>query len=223
MSDDSFIREVDEELRSERMRTFWARYGKIVIGVAVAIVVVTAGYRGYKYYMKTQAETAGDAFMAAISLSQDKKHDEAIKALETLASTGPESYAALARMRLASELAGKGDAAGAVAAYDAIAANAKADQTYRDIAQLRAGLLLVDSGSLDDVKKRVAGLAAAGKPFRHSAREALGLPAWKAGLLEEAAKNFNMISQDQEAPGSTRGRANLMLDLIAGKGGPARK
>lgn len=223
MSDDSFIREVDEELRSERMRTFWARYGKLVIGVAVAIVVITAGYRGYKYYMKSQAETAGDAFMAAVSLSQDNKRDDAIKALEKLATTGPASYAALARMRMASELAGKGDATGAVAAYDEIAANTKTDQTYRDIAQLRAGLMLVDTGSLDDVKKRVGELATAGKPFRHSAREALGLAAWKAGLLEEAAKYFNMISQDQDAPGSMRGRANLMLDLVAGKGGPARK
>jgi hypothetical protein len=223
MSDDSFIREVDEELRSERMRTFWTKYGKLVIGVAVAIVVITASYRGYKYYMKSQAENAGDAFMAAVSLSQQKKHDEAIKALEKLATSGPESYAALARMRMASELAGKGDLKGAVAAYDKIATNAKVDQTYRDIAQLRAALLLVDAGTFEDVKKRVGNLAKAGVPFRQSAREAIGLAAWKSGKLEEAAKYYNMISEDQDAPGSMRGRANLMLDLIAGKGGPARK
>ncbi len=223
MSDDSFIREVDEELRSDRMHDFWVKYGKIVIGVAVAIVVVTAGYRGYKYYMKSQAENAGDAFMAAVSLSRQNKHDEAIKALEKLADNGPESYAALANMRMASELAGKGDIKGAVAAYDKIAGNSKIDQSYRDIAQLRAGLLLVDSGSREDVVKRVGALAKPGTPFRHSAREALGLAAWKAGDLKEAARNFNKIAEDQDAPTAMRGRANLMLDLIAGKGGPARK
>ncbi len=222
MSDDSFIREVDDELRSERMRDFWSRYGKIVIGVAVSIVLLTAGYRGYKFYMKSQAENAGDAFMAAVKLSNDGKYDEAIAALEKLANTGPKSYAALARMRMASEFTGKGDTKAAIAAYDEIANNSGFDQSYRDLARLRAGLLLVDTGTLEDVQKRVADLAKSGVPFRHSAREALGLAAWKAGDLKEASKYFNMISVDQDAPNSMRGRANLMLDLIAGKGGTGR-
>jgi len=222
MSDDSFMREVDEEIRSERMRSFWSRYGKIVIGVAVSIVLVTAGYRGYKFYMQSQAEDAGDAFMAAVKLSNDGNYDEAIAALEKLTNVGPASYAALARMRMASEFTGKGDIKSAVAAYDQIADNSKIDQSYRDLARLRAGLLLVDTGTLDDVKKRVADLAKPGVPFRHSAREALGLAEWKAGDLKEASNYFNMISADQDAPNAMRGRANLMLDLIAGKGGPGR-
>ena len=223
MADDSFIREVDEELRSEKMQQFWSRYGKLVIGGALAIVLLTAGYRGYKYYMESQAATAGDAFMAAVQLSDDNKHDEAIKALGELAEKGPAAYTALAQMRMASELTGKGDAKAAIAAYDKIAENSKIDETYRDLARLRAGLLLVDTGTQADVKKRVEALAKAGIPFRHSAREGLGLAAWKAGDLKEAAKYFNLISEDQAAPGSMRGRANLMLDLIAGKGGPERK
>ncbi len=221
-NDDSFFREVDEELRSERMRNFWSRYGKIVIAVAVGIVVLTASYRGYDYYKQSQAETAGDAFMAAVALSNQNRYEEAIKALEKIVETGPQSYAALARMRMASEFAGKGDIAGAVASYDKIAQNSSADQTYRDIANLRAGLLLVDTGTPQDVEKRVSELAKAGHPFRHSAREALGLAYWKVRDLKEAAKYFNLISEDQDAPNSMRGRANLMLDLIAGKGGPAR-
>lgn len=223
MSDDSFIREVDDELRSERMQHFWSRYGKIVIGVALSIVLITAGYRGYKYYLKSQAETAGDAFMAAVQLSGEKKRDEAIKALADLAEKGPASYSALARMRMASELTEKGQPKEAVAAYDKIAENSKIDETYRDLARLRAGLLLVDIGSVDDVKKRIGSLAKAGIAFRHSAREGLGLAAWKAGDLKEAAKYMNLIADDQDAPSSMRGRANLMLDLIASKGGPARK
>ncbi len=223
MSDDSFIREVDDELRSEKMQQFWSRYGKLVIGVALSIVLLTAGYRGYKFYQESQAETAGDAFMAAVQLSNDNKHDEAIKALAKLADTGPEAYAALARMRMASELTGKGEAKAAVAAYDEIAENSKIDETYRDLARLRAGLLLVDIGTRDEVKKRIEVLAKPGIPFRHSAREGLGLAAWKAGDLKEAAKYFTLISDDQDAPNSMRGRANLMLDLIAGKGGPERK
>ncbi len=223
MSDDSFIREVDEELRSEQMRNFWSRYGKLVIAVAVSIVLLTAGYRGYKFYMKSQAESAGDAFMSAVQLSAQGKSDEAIKALEQLAATGSKAYSALAKMRMASELAGKGDAKSAISAYDEISSDAGFDETYRDLARLRAAMLLIDSGTLEEVTKRVGQLAKPGIPFRHSAREAIGLSAWKEGKLKEAAKFFNLISEDQAAPNAMRGRANMMLDLIAGKGGPERK
>ena len=36
MSDDSFIREVDDEMRQDRLRALWERYGKLLIAVAVA-------------------------------------------------------------------------------------------------------------------------------------------------------------------------------------------
>ena len=39
MSDDSFIREVDEELRSEQVQQVWQRYGKLIVGGAIAIVL----------------------------------------------------------------------------------------------------------------------------------------------------------------------------------------
>jgi hypothetical protein len=48
MSDDSFIREVEEELRSDRLKGFWDRFGPILIGAAILVVVATAGWRGYE-------------------------------------------------------------------------------------------------------------------------------------------------------------------------------
>ena len=78
MSDDSFIREVDEELRSDRMQNIWKRYGKLIIAIAIAIVVVTAGYRFWLSYSKGEAAKSGDVFLEAVELSNDGKHDDAI-------------------------------------------------------------------------------------------------------------------------------------------------
>jgi len=49
MSDDSFIREVDDELRTERVQNIWKKYGKLLIAGAAAVVIGTAGYRSYQY------------------------------------------------------------------------------------------------------------------------------------------------------------------------------
>ena len=42
MSDDGFFREVDEELRNDRVRSFWNRFGRYIIAAAVALVLVVS-------------------------------------------------------------------------------------------------------------------------------------------------------------------------------------
>lgn len=218
MSDDSFIREVDEELRHDRMKELWQRFGSWVIAAAVLIVVATAGWRGWQYYSETQAATSGDAFLAAVEMSQQGRHDEAIAALEALEKDGYGAYSVLARLRIAGEMEARGDSAAAIAAYDAIAADAATDSSFRSVARLRAGILAVDGESYDQVKARLEALAAPGGYYRHLAREALGLSAWKAGADQEALGWFQSIVDDAESGANVRSRAAVMLDLLAGKG-----
>jgi hypothetical protein len=218
MSEDSFIREVEEDLRRDQMKALWNRFGNIVIAAAVLVVLATAGFRGYAYWSGQQAAKSGDAYLKAVELSQTGKQDDAVKALEELAKSGTGQYPALARLRLAGEIQAKGDRAAALAAFDAIAADSAFDEAFRSVAKLRAGLLAVDLETYDQIKARLEPMAAAGQSFRAMAREALGLSAWKAGANEDAAKWFRQVSEDAGSTGDVRERAALMLDLLAGNG-----
>ncbi|MCF6320951.1 MAG: tetratricopeptide repeat protein [Rhizobiaceae bacterium] len=218
MSDDSFIREVNEELRQDQAKDLWERYGKWLIAAAVAIVLATAANRGWDYYSTSVAAESGDKFMQAVDLSNQGKGDEAIKILENLASEGSGQYPALAKLRIASELAAGGDNDLAIESYDEIANDTSFNESFRTIAQLRAGLLAVDVNDLEDVTKRLAPLSDPGLPYRHSAREGLGLASYKAGKLSAALKWFDAIANDSDAGAAIRNRANVMLDLLAGKG-----
>lgn len=218
MADDSFIREVNEELRSERAKQVWKNFGPIVIGAAIAVVIGTAGWVGYNHWTDSKASASGDKFLAALDLAAAGNNDEAIAALNDLQNTGYGSYPVLARLRAASLEAEKGDAAAAVAAFDAVAADNSVPPAMRDIARLRAAYLLVDTGSYDDVAKRVETLSADGNPMRSSARETLGLAAWKAERFDDAAKLYQQIANDTLAPANIRQRANTMLDLMRGAG-----
>ena len=93
-----------------------------------------------------------------------------------------------------------------------------AEEALRDAARLRAALLLVDNGSYADVASRAEALSTDSNPFRHSAREALGLAAWKEGRSADALKLFNQIKDDQQAPNGARQRATMMGDLIRSSG-----
>lgn len=214
MSD--IFREVEEDLRRDRLNRIWQRFGGYIIALAALIVLGTAGWRAYEYWAAKQAAIYGDRFSAAVELAGEGKHADAADALAALSGESGGSYALLARFRTAAEKAETGDQAGAVAVLDAVAADSGAPSTLRDLARIRAGYLLVDTASQADIAGRVENLAKAGNPWRHSAREVLGLSAWKAEDSAGAERWFTEIGQDQEAPQGVKGRADLFLTLIAG-------
>ena len=218
MSDDSFIREVNEEMRKDQAKALWDRYGPIALVVAVLVVLATALWVAWDYWVETRANRSGDAFSQALQFANENKHDEALGALQALEAEGYGAYPILARMRAATVLAAKGDDAGAVAAFDAVAADGSIPAALRDAARLRAAFLLVDSGSYDDVASRVEPLTSDTNAYRHSAREALGLAAWKAGRAADALSLFQQIAGDDQAPRGSRERATLMAELIQGSG-----
>jgi hypothetical protein len=218
MSDDSFIREVNQEYRQAQARALWDRYGPIGLVAALAIVLGTAAWVGYDYWQTSKANTSGDAFSQALALANGGKQDEALAALDRLEADGYGAYPLLARMRAATVLADKGDFAGAVKEFDAVAADTSIPQAIRDMARLRAGYILVDNGSYQDVSSRVEVLADETNPLRHSAREALGLSAWKEGKAKDALAFFDQINGDETAPRNARDRASLMAELIRGSG-----
>ncbi len=218
MSDDSFIREVDDELRSDRMRGVWSRFGKYIIAAAVLVVLGTAADRGYDYWKKSQASKSGDAFLAALTLARDGQQDQALAALRQLEQNGFGAYSVLARMRAATVLADQGDFQTAISDFSTIGNDNGVPAAIRDIARIRAGYLLVDHGSYEDVATQVEVLSGGDNPMRHSAREALGLAAWKANDFTRAREWFDLIAGDNGVPGGISQRAGVMLDIITASG-----
>jgi hypothetical protein len=213
MSD--IFREVDEDIRREQVRKLWDRFAPYVIGAAVLIVAVTAGYRGWEYWQDRQAQATGDRFTAAMKLSTDGKHAEAITAFEAIAKDGSGSYPLLARFRIANEKAANNDIAGASADFDAIAADTRQPTEIRNAARLRSAMLAVDTASVADLQSRIGDLAGTGNTWRHAAREILGLAAWRTGDYAAARTYFTEITNDQDSPQDMRQRSNLMLALLA--------
>jgi hypothetical protein len=209
--------EVDEEVRRERLQKLWDRWGWAIIALAFVIVLAIAGWRGWQWWEAKRAAEAGAAFDAAITLAESGKHQDAEAAFDKIASDSPSGYRILARFREAAELALR-DRQAAIKAYDALAADARLGRTLQDLAAVRAGFLLVDTGSFNELQTRLEPLTAADRPFRHSARELLALAAWRAGQVATARRWFDLIMTDSETPSGTRGRIEMLIALAEADG-----
>mgnify|MGYP001793399361 CR=1 FL=1 len=206
MSDtDSFIEEVSEEVRRDRLFNLLRRYGWI----AAALVVLVVGGAAFNEYRKaadrTEAQARGDALLAA--LEQPEPGD----ALTAVASDG--SVPAL--MLAAAALEEEGNYTAAADLLDQLAVMQDAPAIYRDVATLKSVMLRSDTLSADDKRTRLAGLAVPGNPLRLLAEEQLALVDIEAGDLEAANARLDMIEADAETSVGLRARVG-QLKLAVG-------
>lgn len=207
------FQEVQEDLRRDRLKSLWDKYGSAIILVAAAIVLAVGGWRAYQYYEAREAAAAGDRYQAAAALAESGKSEEARKAFGAIAADGPPGYRALARLREADETV-KTDKVEAVKLYLAVAEDQAADGSLKDAARVRGAYAAVDGGSRDDVKRFAEPLATSNGAWSSLANETLGLAAFKVNAMDDARRHFEAIVDDPEAPGASRQRANLMLDVL---------
>jgi hypothetical protein len=214
LSDDSLFREVDEEFRRDQALRLWKQWGNYVVAVALAVIIGVAGYQGWNYWQTYRAETAGTAYHQALSHLEQDRADQAQTIFADLASDGHQGYASLARLQLAGLLAEQGKVEDAVAAYDAVAGDGSAAREFRDLARVRAGYLLAETASPEDLQERLAVLDGADSPWRNAVREIVASAHYRTGDLMEADRLMNEILADPEAPQSMRQRAQMMVQLL---------
>jgi hypothetical protein len=212
---DMMAREIDEELRRERFLQLWDKYGTYLLGAAVAVVVGVMGYQYYEGRRAAASEAASVQYIVALRDFAFSKPAEAQKALEDLLATAPSGYATLVRLRLAASEQSAGNVAEAVAAFDEVAKDSSVDPILADYARLQAAMLKLDAASFTDVKNRLTPLAGDRNPWRYSAREFLGMAAYKAGRPAEARNYFQRLVADRTTPPGITERARIMMALLS--------
>lgn len=217
MSNENIIREIDEELRSDRARNLWRRFGPYVIGAAVAIVLIVAVKEGWDWWQSSNSAQSSDQFYAALQLADGTDAEAAKTALDGVIAANHGGYPVLARFREAALLAGQGKTAEAVAAYDALAAG-QSNKYLRELALVLAANLLVGGGDVAQVEQRVGGLVGAASPMRNAAREAIGLTKYKAGDLAGARQSFEDAANDAQASQQQRQRLTVYLAQLVAEG-----
>ena len=211
------FQEVDEEIRRERMKKLWDKWGTALLVLACVVVLAIGGWRGWQWWEAKQSAKAGDAFEQALSLAEAGKNQEAQAAFEAVAAKSPAGYRMLARFRAAEELSVR-DRPAAVKAFDSLAADSGIGRLMQDFASIRAALLLADTAPFEEMRTRLEPLTGPGNAYRHTAREMIALAAWRTGDVAAAKRWFDMIVADGETPAGTRSRVDMLIALAAGDG-----
>ena len=206
---DSFIDEVTEEVRRDRLFRLFRKYGWIGVVIILGLVIGTAWTEWSKSRAEARAEAFGDAVIDALDHGTPDERREALAAVP--AETG---QSAILGLIMASDPAE--DKAATLAALDKVAADTSLTPAYRDLAVLRRVLVAGADLPVADRRSALEGIAAPGSPYRVLAEEQLGYLLIEEGKPDDAIAALTALLQDQEASASLRARLGQVVTALGG-------
>jgi hypothetical protein len=206
---DSFIEEVTEAVRRDRLFGMFRKYGWIAGLLVLGLVGGTVWTEWSKSHAEARAEAFGDAMTDALDNGTPAERRAALMAIPT---DGAQS--AFLQLTLASDP--DEDRIATLAALDKVAADTTIAPIYRDLAVLRRVLVAGSEMALADRRTALQGIAGAGRPFRPLAEELLAYLLVEEGKSDEAIAAMTALMQDQDASGALRARLGQVITALGG-------
>ncbi len=206
---DSFITEVTEEVRRDKLFKTFKKYSWVLGLIVAAIVGGTAYNEWNKNSLTKQAQLTGDVMRAALDAGN-------ADAFVGLAQDGLSS-AVIARFQLATVLTEAGDIQGAVVALRQITNQDGLSAIYTDLAWLK--ILMLSAADLDPSERDsvIATLTLETAPYRLLAVEQRALQSIRDGDIDAALDDLGRILADETVLQGLRNRAQQLTISLGGE------
>jgi hypothetical protein len=207
------FREVEEDVRRDKLEKFWKTNGGTVIALIFAGLLAVAGWEAWQYYEAGQRQKDFTAYTAALSQNDPKA---AAKAFADLAQHAGAGYVTLAKMGQANALLQSGNRAQAVTLYKDIANSDTGPMGAA--ARIRAGWALADSPARSELQSLLQPVLDPGSAWKQVAQEILAYNDYRNGKVLVASSEFKKIADDTTAPDALRDRARAFAAFLTGGG-----
>jgi hypothetical protein len=204
---ESFLREVDENLRRDQMRDFSKKYGKWLIAALVLFLVGVAGWLYWQNRKQEKAAAQSEELMAIYKDIGDSRLEQAQKKLRAIETADNDVVRASALLADAAIALDSGDRSTALSKYHAVRDDEGLPDSYRDLGLIRATALEFDTLKPEEVIARLEPLTKPGEPWFGSAGEMTAMAYLKQGQKDRAGRLFATIAADKQVPETIRSRA----------------
>lgn len=210
-TNDSFIDEVTEEVRRDKLFGYLRRYGWIGVVLIVGLVGGTAWKQWSDAKAEAEAQALGDAIFAAFDLENASERADALAEMDVAGQAAAPKLMLEAAALLEAE-----QTETAVSRLELVAADEGFPRVWRDLASLKRVLILGKDLSAEDRLAALVPLTTPGAPYRVLAREQEALARYDIGEVEAAIAIFDELISDQETPTNLRSRAQQMKVVLEG-------
>jgi len=212
---ESFIREVDENLRRDQAENFVKRYGSWLIGALILFIVAVGAYLYWQERQRQQAAEQGQQLLSALGDVTTGQTGKPVQdKLQAIVDRGDGAFAGLAQLTQAAIAQEGGEREKALANYRTVAADKDQPQPVRDAALIRQTAIEFDNLKPEDVIARLQPFTEAGNPWLGTAGEMTAAALLKANRKAEAGRMYARVAADNTVPGGIRARAQQLASSL---------
>ena len=204
---ETFVREVDENLRRDRIRDFFVGNKVALIVVLVLFLAASGGMIWFQQHRQNVAEQHVEQLAQIYKDIGSGNTSKVAAQLDELSKASSKGVRASAMFTRAAFAIQQSDNKLAIATYKKIADDSSFPQPYRDAALIRQTALEFDQLQPQQVVTRLEPLAKPGNPWFGSAGEMTALALVKQGKTKEAGQLFAAIAKEKDVPQSLRDRS----------------
>jgi hypothetical protein len=207
---ETFYREVDDELRRDQALRTWDRYRwHILIGILLVVAAV-GGFIWWQNHRQAVAGGRGEALTSVLDDMEKGSYRATAPRVAELEKSSAEGYRAAGLFSRANLLAEQGDNAGAARIFGQIAADTAVAAPWRDAALVRQTVVEFDRLTPAQIIQRLRPLVTPGGPWLGSAGELVAHAHLRNGRPDLAGRVFAIVARDETVPESIRSRAVQM-------------
>lgn len=213
-AEDAFIREIDEEIKNDRIKKLWDQYGLFIILFVIVAVSAAVSYETFKSWNEKRNQQYSNSYAYALNLQNQGRYAESLEVLEQMKKADNGVYSDVAEIQIANILVDQGKTDEAVKILEEVVNKKSFNKQMRDVAVIKLASYKLDTAPGEEIRALIAPYAESENSWTNIARELLAMLAVRDADFAQAKKLYNDIANSASATESLKARAKDMLATL---------
>ena len=209
MSD--IFRQVDEDLRKEKLSNLWKKYGLYTISFIVFVVIIVLTYQ---YKLITTKERNEQLLEIYISASNNESLSQKIALLEEVIDSNNEYLSNISELKVSNLKLDKGDIDGSLTSLERIINDKNSDPIINDLATYYLLMLRIDTISENEFTRYLTENKIQESNFKHLYLELIAIKKLLLGKEGESRERFLELNNLSDTPLDIKIRAKKFIEIL---------
>ena len=211
----NIFNEVDEDIRKERYKKLWSRYGKYLIGLILSIILVFSINQYLVSKNIADNKKLLEIYFAASEDIEKKQFELANESLNKIYNDKNDTLAAFSAFKLSESFLKNNNKIGAIASLENIFSNDSFETIYRELALYKYIMINFDVLDISNIESKIGIINIKESQLSSYFKELLGIKYITIGDKAKASSIFNELSSSENTPFDLKIRLEKLIQIAS--------
>ena len=209
----NIFNEVDEDIRKERYKSLWGKYGKYLIGLVLSIIVIFSLIQYLISKDISDNKKLLNEYFSALESIENSQFDLANESLNNIYNDNNSTLAAFSGFKLSESYLINGNKIEAISILENILSNDSLEKIYRELALYKYMMINFDQMIIGDIEIKIRSINNNESHLKPYFNELIGIKYIAMGDKTKASIIFNELSSSESTPFDLKIRLEKLMQI----------